>query len=162
MEPTVYETAIEYLKQGFQLSEKLGDRQSQALACNSLGIAHTALQQAQAAIEYLEKGIEAAKFSGDLYLQGLNFAYLAEAYYSLQNLDKAIYIGCIAMYFLERIACKEWRQSAGLLTILQGQLGVEAFQKLLGQHRDEIITNIGFDGYDYLPQLLEQYNCSSN
>ncbi len=162
MEPTVYETAIEYLKQGFQLSEKLGDRQSQALACNSLGIAHTALQQAQAAIEYLEKGIEAAKFSGDLYLQGLNFAYLAEAYYSLKNLDKAIYIGCVAMYFLERIACKEWRQSAGLLTILQGQLGVEAFQKLLGQHRDEIITNIGFDGYDYLPQLLEQYKCSSN
>jgi tetratricopeptide (TPR) repeat protein len=170
MEPTVYERAIEYLKQGFQLSERLGDslwasfasRQSQALACNSLGIAHMALQQPQAAIEYLEKGIEAAKFSGDLYLQGLNFTYLAEAYYSLQDLEKAIYIGCIGMYLLERIACNEWRQSAGLLTILQGQLGVEAFRKLLGQHRDELIKNIGVDGYDYLPQLLEQYKCSSN
>jgi hypothetical protein len=119
------------------------------------------LQQPQAAIEYLEKGIEAAKFSGDLYLQGLNFTYLAEAYYSLQNLDKAIYISCISMYCLERIACKEWRQSAGLLTILQGQLGAEAFQNLLGQHRDEIVKNIGVDGYDYLPQLLEQYKCST-
>jgi tetratricopeptide (TPR) repeat protein len=169
MEPTVYDTAIEYLKQGFQLSEKLdatlwdsfASRQSQALACNSLGLAHIALQQPQAAIEYLEKGIEAAKFSGDLYLQGLNFTYLAEAYYSLQNLDKAIYISCISMYLLERIACKEWRQSAGLLTILQGQLGAEAFQNLLGQHRDEIVKNIGVDGYDYLPQLLEQYKCST-
>ncbi|HEY9613141.1 tetratricopeptide repeat protein, partial [Allocoleopsis sp.] len=169
MEPTVYETAIEYLKQGFQLSEKLdaslwdsfASRQSQALACNSLGLAHIALQQPQVAIEYLEKGIEAARFSGDLYLQGLNFTYLAEAYYSLQNLDKALYIACVSMYFLERIACKEWRQSAGLLTILQGQLGAEAFQNLLGQHRDEIVKNIGVDGYDYLPQLLEQYKCST-
>lgn len=165
MESTVYETAIEYLKQGLQLSEKLGDslwdsftsRQSQALACNSLGLAHIALEQPQVAIEYLEKGIEAAKVAGDLYLQGLNFTYLAEAYYSLQNIDKAISIGCIGMYLLERIACKEWRQSAGLLTILQGQLGAESFQKVLGQHRDEIIKNIGVDGYDYLPQLLEQY-----
>ncbi|HEY9669390.1 MAG TPA: tetratricopeptide repeat protein, partial [Coleofasciculaceae cyanobacterium] len=169
MEPTVYETAIEYLKQGFQLSEKLdasvwdsfASRQSQALACNSLGLAHIALQQPQAAIEYLHKGIEAAKFSGDLYLQGLNFTYLAEAYYSLQNLDQAIYMSCISMYFLERIGCKEWRQSAGLLIILQGQLGAEAFQNLLGQHRDEIVKNIGLDGYDHLPQLLEQYKCST-
>jgi tetratricopeptide (TPR) repeat protein len=169
MEPTVYETAIEYLKLGFQLSEKLdasvwdsfASRQSQALACNSLGLAHMALQQPQAAIEYLEKGIEAAKFSGDLYLQGLNFTYLAEAYYSLQNFEKAIYMGCISMYLLERIGCKEWRQTGGLLTILQGQLGAEAFQNLLGQHRDEIVKNIGVDGYDYLPQLLEQYKCST-
>ncbi len=169
MEPTVYETAIEYLKQSFQLSGKLdatlwdsfASRQSQAFACNSLGLAYIALQQPQTAIEYLEKGIEAAKFSGDLYLQGLNFTYLAEAYYSLQNLEKAIYMGCLSMYFLERMGCKEWRQSAGLLTILQGQLGAAAFQNLLGQHRDEFIKNIGVDGYDYLPQLLEQYKCSN-
>ncbi|HEY9598628.1 MAG TPA: tetratricopeptide repeat protein, partial [Cyanophyceae cyanobacterium] len=170
MESTVYETAIEYLKQGFQLSEKLGDslwagfasRQSQALACNSLGLAYMALQQPQSAIEYLEKGIEAAKLSGDLYLQGLNFSYLAEAYYNLQNFEKAIYMGSIGMYLLERIACKEWHQSAGLLTILQGQLGAEMFQSLLNQQRENLMSNIGVDGYDYVPQLIDQYKRSPN
>lgn len=169
MEPMVYETAIEYLKQGYQLSGKLdtslwdrfASRQSQALACNSLGLAHIALQQPQVAIEYLEKGIEAAKLSEDLYLQGLNFTYLAEAYYNLQNSEKAIYMGCLSMYLLKQIGCKEWRQSAGLLTILQGQLGTQAFQSLLGQYRGEIVKNIGIDGYDDLPKLLEEYKCST-
>ena len=61
------------------------------------------------------------------------------------------------MYLLEQIASNEWRQAAGLLTILQGQIGVEAFQKFLQQHRPKMIAVIGVDGYDHIPQLLEEY-----
>lgn len=157
VEPEVYEMAINYLQQGLQLSERLGDRQSQALCLSSLGIAHVVIEQPQAAIAYLEGGIQAAQFSGDVYLQGLNLAYLAEAYYRLQNLEKAIYSGYLGMYLLEQIASNEWRQPAGLLTILRGQLGEAAFQSALQQHRPQIIAVIGVDGYDYLPRLLEQY-----
>jgi tetratricopeptide (TPR) repeat protein len=156
----VYERAIEYLDRGLKLSTNLSDRQSQALAYNSLGIASVVLEQSEAAIKYLEKAIEAANFSGDLYLQGLNFAYLAQAYYSLKELEKAIYIGCLGMYLLQQIEATQWRQPAGLLLILQGQIGIEAWQKLLAQHRSKIIAVIGVDGYDYLPQLLEQYKKS--
>lgn len=157
MEPEIYETAINYLQQGLKLSEQLGDRQSQSLCFSSLGIAHVVLEQPSAAIGYLESGWQAAQFSGDLYLQGLNLAYLAEAHYRLQNREKALLSGCLGMYLLEQITAGEWRQPAGLLTILQGQMGLDAFQKLLGQQRSQIIAVIGVDGYDHILKLLEQY-----
>ena len=157
LEPEVYETAINYLQQGLQLAKQLGDRQSQALCFSSLGTAYLVLSQPQVAIDYLQSGFQTAQTSGDLYLQGLNLANLAEAYYNLQQSEKAIYIGCIGMYLLEQIASPEWRQAAGLLTILQGKMGRDFFQKVLEQYRPQIIAAIGVDGYDYIPQLLEQY-----
>jgi len=168
VEPEVYESAIHYLEQGRSLLERLGDslgdayasRQSQALCFSSLGIAHVVIEQPEKAIAYLEQGWQAAQFSGDLYLQGLNLAYLAEACYSLSNLEKAIYACSLGAYLLEQIGSNDWRQPAGLLTILQGQMGVEAFQILLGQQRSKIIPVIGVDGYDYIPQLLEKYRDS--
>lgn len=159
-EPEVYETAIRYLEQGLELSQRLSDRQSQALCCSSLGIAHSVLTQYQAAVPYLEAGLQAAQIAGDLYLQGLNLAALGSAYYGLQNLEKAIYTGSLGMYLLNQIASPQWRQAAGLLTILQGQMGVEAFQSLLKQYRSQIMQLIGVDGYDYIPQLLEEYQRS--
>lgn len=158
-EPEVYETAIHYLQQGLQLSERLSDSQSQALCCSSLGIAYLVLSQPSAAIPYLESGLQAAQFSGDLYLQGLHLASLAEAYYGQQNIEKAIYTGSLGMYLLEQIASPQWRQAAGLLTILQG-MEVAAFQALLKQYRSQIIKVIGVDGYDYIPLLLEEYKRS--
>lgn len=159
-QPEVYETAINYLQQGLQLCERLGDNQSKALCCSSLGIAYLVLDQPESAIPYLESGLQAAQYSGDLYLQGVNLASLAEAYYGQQNIEKAIYTGSLGMYLLEQIASSQWRQAAGLLTILQGQMGVEAFQNVLKQYRPQIIKVIGVDGYDYIPELLEEYRRS--
>jgi tetratricopeptide (TPR) repeat protein len=168
VEPEVYENAIHYLEQGLQLSERSGDspwdsvasRQSQAMCFSSLGIAHVVIEQPEKAIAFLEQGWQAAQFSGDLYLQGVNLAYLAQAFYSLQNYENAIYTGSLGAYLLEQINSNDWRQAAGLLTILQGQMGVEAFKTLLGQQRSKIIPIIGVDGYDYIPQLLEKYRDS--
>ncbi|HEY9599384.1 MAG TPA: tetratricopeptide repeat protein [Cyanophyceae cyanobacterium] len=159
-EPEVYESAIHYLEQGLQLSDQLGDRQSQALCFSSLGIAHVVIEQPQKAISYLEQGWQAAQFSGDLYLQGVNLAYLAEAFYSLANWGNAIYTGSLGAYLLEQINSQDWRKPAGLLAILQGQMGMEAFQALLEQQRSKIIPIIGVDGYDYIPQLLLKYRDS--
>lgn len=160
VEPEVYESAIGYLEQGLLLSEKLGDRQSQAFCSSSLGIAKIALENPESAIEYLLKGWQAAQFSGDLYLQGLNLAYLAQAYYSINELEKAIFAGSLGMYTLEQIGAAEWRQSAGLLTILRGQMGAESFKQALAKSRANIIPAIGVDGYDYIPELLEKYQQS--
>ncbi len=154
------ETAIAYLQQGLQLAERLGDRQSQALCLTSLGVAYTVLDRSTQAIPYLEGGLQAAQFSGDLYLQGLNLAYLAAAHHALQNWEQAIYQGCLGMYLLEQIAAPEWRQPAGLLLVLQGQMGAIAFEKILEQHRSKILSTIGVDGYDHLPKLLEDYRRS--
>ena len=155
-EPDVYEAAINYLQQGLKLAEQLGDRQSQAFAFNSLGIAHVVLEQPQAALGYLSDGLKAAQIAGDLYLQGMNLAYLAEACYRLQELNRAICTACVGMYFLESIAARDWRQPAGLLTILQGQMG-DMFAATLAELRSELIAMIGVDGYDHLPTLIERY-----
>ncbi|MDY6938599.1 MAG: tetratricopeptide repeat protein [Cyanobacteriota bacterium] len=157
MEPEVYERAIEYLQQGLELSVRLGDRQSQALCLNSLGIACTILSRFSEAIGHLQGGIDAAGQSGDLYLRGLNFAYLGEAYYGLENLENAIVSGCLGMYLLAQINSAEWRQSAGLLTIARGQIGAERFESFLSKARSKIVPEIGVDGFDYLGELLQQY-----
>jgi tetratricopeptide (TPR) repeat protein len=157
LEPETYEMAINYLQQGLKLSEKLGDLQSKALCLSSLGVAYQVIEQYENAVKNLEAGFKVAQVSGDLYLQGLNLANLAEANYSLQNLDRAIYTACLGMYLLNQIAAYEWRKPAGLLSILQGQMGVAAFQEILQNHRPRIIAVIGVDGYDHIPQLIAGY-----
>lgn len=157
LDPEIYESAINYLQQGLKLSEQLSDRQSQSLCLSSLGAAYLVISQPQDAIGYLQSGFQTAQISGDLYLQGLNLANLAEALYSLQQSEKAIYAGCLGMYMLNQIASPEWRQAAGLVIIMRGQIGGDSFQKILEQYRPQIIAAIGVDGYDYIPQLLEQY-----
>ncbi|NJL52573.1 MAG: hypothetical protein HC930_10785 [Hydrococcus sp. SU_1_0] len=94
---------------------------------------------------------------GDVYLQGLSFSYLVEAYYSIEDRGAAITYGGLGMYLLHQINSVEWRQVAGLLSILQGQMGQEEFSNILGQQRSQFISLIGVDGYDYLPKLLEEY-----
>jgi tetratricopeptide (TPR) repeat protein len=157
LEPEVYERAIAYLQQGLQLSERTGDRSSEALCYNSLGIAQVVLGRYPAAVDSLEKGLQIAQAIGDLFLQGTNLAYLAETYRSLGRTDAAIYAGSLGMYLLHQIDSQDWRQPAGMLVILEGQLGKEQFRLLLSQSRSQIIKLIGVDGYDYLPKLLEDY-----
>ena len=153
----VYESAINYLEQGLKLAEKLNDLQSQALCFSSLGIAYLVTAQYPTAIKYLENAFRTAQVSGDLYLQGRNLAYLAEANYLIANYEKAVYTGSLGMYLLEQIASNEWRQPAGLLTIIRGQIGTDKFQLLLQENRTKMIAIIGVDGYDYIPNLLVKY-----
>ncbi|MGJ5672424.1 MAG: tetratricopeptide repeat protein [Nostochopsis sp.] len=157
IEPETYEMQINYLQQGLKLSEQLGDVQSKALCLSSLGIAYLVIGDSQNAIKNLEEGFKTAQISGDLYLQGLNLAHLGEANYNSANFSRAIYTGCLGMYLLYQIASLEWLKAGSLLIILQAQLGVEAFQNALQQNRPKIISVIGVDGYDYIPELLEEY-----
>ena len=157
MDTDAYNEAINYLQQGVKLAEKTEDIQSQSLGCNSLGIAYVILSQPTSAIAYLEKGAKLAQIAQDIYLQGLSYTYLAEAYYSIENRGQTIYYGCLAMYLLNQINSTEWRKSAGLMTIIRGQLGEAAFNSKLTQYRSKIIQLIGVDGYDYIPKLIEEY-----
>ncbi len=157
MAPESYSEAIRYLEQGVELAKKQGDLQSQSFGCSSLGIAYVILEQPTAAIASLTKGAELAQYSRDVYLQGLSFSYLAEAHYSIENIPTAIAFGSLGMYLLNQINSVEWRQVAGLMSIIQGQLGESDFTAILGQQRAQIIGLIGVDGYDYLPKLLTEY-----
>ena len=152
-----YSEAIRYLEQGVALAQKLKDFQSQSFGYSSLGIAYVILEQPTSAIAALSKGAELAQYSRDVYLQGLSFSYLAEAYYSIEDRASAITYGSLGMYLLNQIDSIEWRQVAGLLSIMQGQIGESEFASILGQQRSQIISLIGVDGYDYISQLLVEY-----
>ncbi|PZV09641.1 MAG: hypothetical protein DCF22_18165 [Leptolyngbya sp.] len=155
-----YEQVLEYLQRGLRLSEQEGDVPSQALCTNSLGIAQVMLGQYPEAIVSLEKGMRIAQAIGDLSLQGLNCTYLAEAHRGLGNSELAIYTGCLGMYLLNQIGSRQWRQPAGILSILNGQMGAEAFQAILTKYRPQFLQIIGVDGFDYLPTLLIDYRSS--
>jgi len=94
---------------------------------------------------------------GDRDRQGIAHAYLGEACYALQDIDGALYHGALAMYGLEQRGNSTWRQAAAFLAILQGQLGAEAFDHQLKQRRGDLIAQIGVDGFDYLPTLLQRF-----
>jgi tetratricopeptide (TPR) repeat protein len=158
-DPDVYEMAIGYLEQGLELSEKLNDGQSKALCYTSLGSAYVTLGQAEKSLSFLEKGVQSATDTGDLYIQSLNLAQLTEAFYQMKNFDKAIVSGSLAMYHLEQLGSSDWRQPAGLLTVIQGQMG-DTFYPQMEAQKSIIIKMIGVDGYDHIPKLLEQYRTS--
>ena len=65
------------------------------------------------------------------------------------------------MYILNQIASREWHKPAKLLSILQNQLGEEGFKTSLGKNRPKMISFIGVDGYDYIPELIEEYRRNS-
>ncbi|MGF1499746.1 MAG: tetratricopeptide repeat protein [Elainellaceae cyanobacterium] len=160
LDPDQYERILESLQRGVQLSERVGDRPSQALCAHSLGVAQVVLGQFQDAIASLELGLLIAQTIGDRFLQGNNYTYLAEAHRGMDNPAAAILTGCLGMYLLHQIDSEQWRQPAGIVSILQGQMGEAAFRQALEQQRGQMLPLIGVDGYDYLPTLLEDYRRS--
>ncbi|MEM9003953.1 MAG: tetratricopeptide repeat protein [Cyanobacteria bacterium P01_F01_bin.86] len=153
----VYDGAIAYLNQGLELAVKQGDRQSQALAYNSLGVGYVMCDRPQEGLDILTKGAEAVKGSGNIYLQGLYTLYTAEAHHALKNSDEAVFYSALAMYLLESIGSEDWRQAAGLASILQGQLGEETFGETLEKYRRQLAPIMSMEGFEGLPALLEKY-----
>lgn len=149
--------AIEQLRNGLQRTEKMGDRISQALCYNALGLAYLLLGRNRAAQEALEQAIKLAQHTGNAELHGLGQTYLAEALYQQNEPTAALYHGCLGMYLLEQRGIQEWCQAAGLVSIIEGQQGAEAFDQALQAHRSQLIALIGVDGFDYLPLLLKRY-----
>jgi tetratricopeptide (TPR) repeat protein len=153
----VYDGAIAYLNQGLELAVKQGDFQSQALAYNSLGIGYVMCDRAQDGLDILTKGSEAIRGSGNAYLQGLYSLYSAEAHHALKQSEEAVFYSVLAMSMLERIGSEDWRQAAGLASILQGQLGEAVFQETLEKYRRQLAPVISMDGYEALLGLIERY-----
>ena len=154
---SVYEQAIGYLERGRDLAETLGDSQSQALAYNSIGIAYSIASQPEMAIENLEKALPLTQAAGNVYLQGVTCTYIAETQRVLANIGATVLYGTLGMYLLHQIKSSEWRQAAGLLRVVSGELGAEEFTAVLQNQRRQIIQWIGVDGFDYLPTLLAEY-----
>ncbi len=157
LEPEQYEAVLSYLEQGVTLSAQVGDRPSQALCANSLGIAQLKLGQYEAAITAITDGLQVAQAIGDRFLMASNLAHLAAAHQGAGTLDQAILTGSLAMYLFDQIGSDDWQQPAALLSILYGQLGPEGFQTILETHRPQFLASIGVDGYDYLLPLLTRY-----
>jgi hypothetical protein len=105
----------------------------------------------------LEQGLPLTRQIGDRNLEGMSYVYLAETAYQLNQLNPAVYYGSLGMYILEQRQQQNWKRSAALLSILQGQLGAENFWKLLSQLRAQLIAQIGVDGFDHLLPLLNNY-----
>jgi tetratricopeptide (TPR) repeat protein len=155
--PEQLESPISFLQQGQKLSEKLHDYQSQAFCQVGLGIAYVAIEQFNQAKHTLEQGLPLIQQVGDRDLQGLSDAYLGEACYQLGQLELAVYYACLGMYLLEQRHNSTWQQAAALVTLRQGQLGVDNFSKSLERQRSNLIAQIGQDGLDHLPVLIERY-----
>ncbi|MEO1209820.1 MAG: tetratricopeptide repeat protein [Cyanobacteria bacterium J06638_20] len=153
------ESALANLNAAQGMFEKFqfSDLPSQALISLGLGVASMLLDRPNEARPVLERGLLAWQKMGDRDRQGIAHAYLGEACYALQDIDGTLYHGALAMYVLEQRGNTTWRQAAALLAIVQGQLGADAFDRQLKQRRGDLIAQIGVDGFDYLPTLLQRF-----
>ena len=158
-EPDRYDMAMRYLEQGLVLAEREGDRQSEAVCCVSLGMARRIQEDYAKAIACLKRGLEAIDYVGDIALRGKAYGQLAEAHYGLKQMDQSIFYGVLGMYLLHQLDSPQWRQSAGLLIIIEGQQP-EEFSIALERYKPPLKAVIGIDGYDYIPELLERYRQS--
>jgi tetratricopeptide (TPR) repeat protein len=150
------ESPINHLEGGQKLSEKLNDLQNQELCWVGLGVAYVSLQQPTQAQVALEKGLAINQAIGDRDLQALTHAYLGETFYQLHQLELALYHACLGMYLLEQRQSKAWQQSAALVMILQGKIGIDNFTNVLQQMRSQLISIIGVDGFEHLPNLIDR------
>ncbi|PZO22948.1 MAG: hypothetical protein DCF25_01485 [Leptolyngbya foveolarum] len=153
----VYDSAIAYLNQGLELAVKQGDLSSQALAYNSLGIGYVMSNHPQKGLDILTQGADAVKGSGNIYLQGLYTLYTAEAHHALKHSEEAVFYSALALYLLSSIGSDDWRQAAGLASILEGQLGQETFQQTLQKYQRQLTPIMSMEGFEALPALLKQY-----
>lgn len=157
VEPETYEQAVGYLQQALQLAEREGDSPSQALACHSLGQAQLQLNQAEAAVQTLQQGLRVMHSLGNLFLLGQTYSYLAEALRATDQRDKAVATGAIAMVLLEPLHAPDWKRAAGLLGVLRGELGEDAFWQALQTQRAAMLPVIGVEGFEGIAGLLETY-----
>ncbi len=160
MDEDNYERFISYLNQGLKLSERLNDGQSQSFIYSSLGIAQVILQRPQEAIETFAKGLKSGREYGDVYIQGIILVYLAEAYYQTDAIGQCLYTGCIGMSWLYDIGASEWRQAAGLITIMQGK-NQEEFHKNLEKEKGPLIEVLGKKRFESIKDILDKYNNES-
>jgi tetratricopeptide (TPR) repeat protein len=153
---TAYEGAIAYLLQGIAIAVDLVDSASLALGYNSLGIAYVLTEQPTAAMAALNAGLNIANTGDSFYLRGSDLLYLGEACYRAQDLEQAVYLATIALYYLDSVESTEWRQAAGLLVVLHGKIG-DRLPAVMAEFRMKIVAMIGEEGLNHIPVLLERY-----
>ncbi|MCM1984779.1 tetratricopeptide repeat protein [Lyngbya confervoides] len=154
-----YDQAMAYLEQGLKLAEQDGDRPSEALCCLHLGLAYLNQGQAEVALRYLTQGLNAAKQVGDMARLGQLYTQLAEAHYAVGQMEAAVCQAVLGMSLLNQIQSPQWRQAAGLLSVIQGKQPDHFLQDLQKAQAD-IKAVIGIDGYDAVLDLIEQYRKS--
>jgi hypothetical protein len=81
---------------------------------------------------------------------------MAEACYQLDRFEDAPYPALLALYHLYHLGAREWRQAAGLITLLQGRQSQD-WQSFLLPERGAILEQIGPEGVDSLADILERY-----
>jgi tetratricopeptide (TPR) repeat protein len=153
MDPDAYEQNIDFLNQGLKIAKQLDDIQSLALCYLSLGIAYFVLGSIEDARDNLMRAVAAAVDIQDKYLRNIGVTYLAEVHYILKEYTASVFFAAVGMYGLYHLRAKEWRQAAGVLSILEGQLGVAGL--MLAQ--EKIVEALGPEGYDSLADLLAEY-----
>ncbi|MGK7888663.1 MAG: tetratricopeptide repeat protein [Leptolyngbyaceae cyanobacterium] len=153
--PEQLELPLNYLNRGKTLAEKVKDISSLAICQVGLGVAYLALQQFPLALEPLEAAVPLIQQMGDGDLRAIAYRFLGEVYYQLQQTAAAVVTTCLAMYWLHERENAAWSQAASLATILRGQLGEEQWDQILQSNRSKLLAQIGQDGIDFLPQLLD-------
>jgi tetratricopeptide (TPR) repeat protein len=151
------ESPLEYLQRGLELATKFQDGQSQAMCALGLGIAYVAMMQPLPAQAKLESALVIAQTTGDRTVQALSHGYLGEALYQSNQVDNAGYHGSLGMYLLEQLQHPSWRQAATLLITLKNLRGIESWAQFFEPYRSKLMTQIGMDGVDYLPTLINKY-----
>ncbi|WP_287130043.1 tetratricopeptide repeat protein [Candidatus Cyanaurora vandensis] len=150
--------AIDYLNRGLGLARDLGETPAESLGLLGLGLVYEATERHSEAVTMLMEARDLCVRTQDLAVLGQVFLALAEAQKSLQKTKLAVQEGVQALLLLHRLQSPRWRQAGGLLVVLRGQLGEEAFAETLKSVTDGMSQG-GFQRlYEHVLGLLTEFN----
>lgn len=158
--PETYEIPMGYLEQGAQKARRLEDPQSEAFSTTSLAMAYLSSGDPTQALVWIQQGLEACQRCGDIYLEAINQLSLAEACYQLDRLEEAIDPALFSLYQLYHLGAREWRQAAGLVTLLQSRLQSrqgQDWQGFLRSSSNALSALFESKGIDSLTDILNRY-----
>ena len=151
-----YPEALELLERSLETAQNLDDPSCIVLALTGLGSVYLEMERPGEALIYLQRSLDLAQGLGDFRSGAQNLLFMAEVYKALEQYPASVLRAAQALSLLASLKATGQRRARGLLTVLQGKIGEEAFAQLLEELKPELEKSLGQGALERLQELWQE------
>ena len=151
-----YPEALELLERSLETAQNLEDPSCMVLALTGLGSVYLEMERPSEALVHLESSLDLAQKLGDFRSGAQNLLLMAEVYKALEQYRASVLRAAQALSLLASLKATGQRRARGLLTVLQGKMGEEAFASLLEELKPELEKSLGRGALERLQELWQE------
>jgi tetratricopeptide (TPR) repeat protein len=151
-----YPEALELLERSLETAQNLEDPSCIVLALTGLGSVYLEMDRPSEALIHLERSLDLAQRLGDFRSGAQSLLLMAEVYKALEQYRASVLRAAQALSLLASLKATGQRQACGLLTVLQGKMGEEAFAGVLEELKPELEKSLGRGALERLRELWQE------